>query len=584
MPNIYNIGAAPTPPGGSGGVGYSIRSNAYASVGAGGGGPDSPTIATGGGTGRPATTLNYVKVILEGTAGALRRTEFQVTAFSSGAFNGLLDQFKIGKPITVTIGRSGPGAGAGSSFETVIYKHSFASSKDGKWTLTCTGVGKGMEVLRTSAFGLPKGKTGNFYRRGSLFGIVSWNEKIPVTGLIDYMMWESLKHTTSLNPLTLVAESGKGIPGKFVDFIAPSSISAGTAAENGIGPKGHLVYFTFDYIMGFVNDSLAALNKKPIDFSGAKVNMTIPGNASCPLISGDPLNILFPRSDGQSDYAVAGDSQDVSSLIKNLLGLPTGIFTQQADVNHMSGEAADCKDILVSYDALKTIETNLSTNSSVDASTDISGTAMNLEGFFNDLFSLISEASGGWCDMALLEDPTEPGLEAKLIIINKKDKNTGGGIAEYDDVSGEGGVRESSITGDVPSAWQQEAFAKGSIANDEEPPASLYTGTWTDAKNALAMAGFDSAQAGGIKSILRSVVDSITKTIAKDKTDRPYPIGLSLKVNGVAGVKFGQALEMTSLKATRWADNTAFTVTKVEHTVQGQDWTTDITTVARLVP
>ena len=50
------------------------------------------------------------------------------------------------------------------------------------------------------------------------------------------------------------------------------------------------------------------------------------------------------------------------------------------------------------------------------------------------------------------------------------------------------------------------------------------------------------------------------------------------------GVKFGQALEMQSLQATRWADNTAFTVTRVEHTVQGQDWTTDITTVARLVP
>ena len=582
MPSIYNIGPAPTPPGGSGGVGYSIRGNAYASVGAGGGGPDSPTIATGGGTGRPATILNYVKVTLEGTAGSLRRTEFQVTAYDAGTFDGLLSQFKVGKEITVTIGRSGPGAGGGESYVTRIYKQSFQSSKDGKWTLTCTGVGKGMEVLRQPAFGIPKGATANFYRLGSLWGIIPWQEKIPVSGLIDFMMSEVLKHTTSLNPLTLVAESGKGIKGQFVDFIAPSSVAAGTAPENGIGPKGHIVYFTFSHLMKYVNKALTDSGQKAIDFSTAKVNMMIP--PSTPLISGDPLNILFPRNDGQSDYAVNGDVQNLVDLIKNLLGLPTGIFTQNADVNHMSGAEAACGDILISYDALKTIETNLSTNGSAekDSSTDPSGTVMNLEGFFSSLFSLIAEASGGWCDLELLEDPDEKGLQAKMIIINKKDKNEGGGIATYDDVSGEGGVRESSISGDVPSAWQQEAFAKGSVANDETPP-NPYKG-WKDAKEALTKAGFDSGQAGGIKATLRGAIDAIPKAIVKEKTDRPYPIGLSLKVNGVSGVKFGQALEMQSLQATRWADNTAFTVTKVEHTVQGQDWTTDITTVARLVP
>ena len=249
----------------------------------------------------------------------------------------------------------------------------------------------------------------------------------------------------------------------------------------------------------------------------------------------------------------------------------------------MSGGEASCGDILISYTALKTIETNLSTNSETDPSTDPSGTKMNLEGFFSALFSMISEATGGWCDMALLEEPTaSEELEVPLIIINKKSKNESGGIATYDDVSGEGGVRESSISGDVPSAWQQEAFAKGSVANDKVPSFSFKG--WTDAKDALAKAGFDSAQAAGIKSTIREAVASLSTSEAANKTDRPYPIGLSLKVNGVAGVKFGQALEMSSLSATRWAENTAFTVTRVEHTVSGQDWVTDITTVARLVP
>lgn len=582
MPDIYNIGPAPTPPGGSGGVGYSIRGNAYASVGAGGGGPDSPTIATGGGTGRPATILNYVKITLEGTAGSLRRTEFQVTAYDAGTFDGLLSQFKVGTDVTVSWGRSGPGAGGGDSIQTTIYKQSFQSSKDGKWTLTCTGVGKGLEVLRSSAFGLPKGASENFYRLGKLFGVLPWQEKIPVTSLIDYMMVQSMKHMTSLNPLTLSAESGKGIPGQFVDYIAPSNVSQGTAPESTIGPKGRLVYFTFAYIMKFVNQSITEQGKKPINFANSSAVVDMGCGGKCPLISGDPLNILFPRGDGQSDYSVGGGQQDTASLIKNLLGKPTGIFTAAADVKFMAGPKHTIEDILISYDALKTIETNLSTNSSTDTSTDPSGTKMNLEGFFSALFSMISEASGTWCDLALLEDPSTDTGEAALYIINKKAKNASGGIGVYDDVSGEGGVRESSISGDVPSAWQQEAFAKGSVANNKAPSFS-FSG-WTSAKDALAKSGLDSAQAAGIKDTLRAAMNSLTPAEAKDKTDRPYPIGLGLKVNGVSGVKFGQALEMVSLQATRWADNTAFTVTKVEHTIQGQDWTTDITTVARLVP
>jgi hypothetical protein len=109
--DIFFRPGCPTPPGGSGGVGYSVRSNGYASIGVGGGGPDSPFIATGGGSGRPATILNYVKVTLEGEAGSLTRVEAQVTAYDAGTFDGLIGgPLQVGKDIAVTIGRSGPGA------------------------------------------------------------------------------------------------------------------------------------------------------------------------------------------------------------------------------------------------------------------------------------------------------------------------------------------------------------------------------------------------------------------------------------------------------------------------------------------
>lgn len=582
MPDIYNIGPAPKLPTASGGVGYSLRSNAYATISALGGPPDSPLLATGGGSGRPVTTLNYVKATLEGTAGSLRRSEFQVTAYEVSDFDALLTQFKVGKEIEITIGRNGPGAGGGIKFKSVIYKQAFQSSKDGKYTLTCSGVGKGMEALRDSAFGLPKNATKNFYRLGKLFDILPWQEEVPVTNLIDYLLWEALENSGATDLFTLSAESGTGILGQYVEFIAPTGLAQGTAPESNIGPTGRIVYFTFSHIMKYVNQSLKDNNRKPIDFSKAVVNMRVAGK--CPLISGDPLNVLFPRSDGESDYSPEGTPSVKSELIKNLLGKPTSIFTQNAQCNHMSGEQASCGDILISYACLKTIQTNLSTNSSTDPAEDPVGTTMNLNGFFESLFSIISEASGGWCDLALLEEPSiVEDVEAPLIIINKKSKNPSGGIARYDDISGEGGVREASIQGDVPSAWQQEAFAKGSIANDSPTVKFTFT-NWNQARAALTQAGFDPAQAEGIKSKLREAVASLTPDEAKDVTDRPYPIGLSLTVNGVPGVKFGQALDIQSIQSTRWAKNTAFTVTRVDHMVQNQDWTTEITTVARLVP
>ena len=116
MADVFNRPLNGTPPGGSGGVGYSIRSNGFASVGFAGGGPNSPVLATNAGRGRPAPTLNSVKMILEGMAGSLRRGEFTVTVYDAGSLESVIGSGGVGgvgNDITLSIGRSGPGAGGG---------------------------------------------------------------------------------------------------------------------------------------------------------------------------------------------------------------------------------------------------------------------------------------------------------------------------------------------------------------------------------------------------------------------------------------------------------------------------------------
>jgi hypothetical protein len=98
--------------------------------------------------------------------------------------------------------------------------------------------------------------------------------------------------------------------------------------------------------------------------------------------------------------------------------------------------------------------------------------------------------------------------------------------------------------------------------------------------------GYDSSQAGGLKAGLRKTLSDIDNAEAAVKTNRPYPIGLAITLNGVSGIEFGMNFSISSLNATRWGADpkTTFMVTRVEHTVQGQDWTTALTSTAKLSP
>ena len=207
------------------------------------------------------------------------------------------------------------------------------------------------------------------------------------------------------------------------------------------------------------------------------------------------------------------------------------------------------------------------------------------------IFAVIREATGGFVDLVISEDPEafdSGALDSDLLILNKKCiQDEDPFDSPYDDISGEGGVRSATFSGDVPQGWQAEAFAGKNLGGDDKtgekksgPTPKQMIDT---ALEALPKAGYDASQAAGIKAALRQAQDETPVESLGAIQNRPYPIGLSLKVNGTPGIGFGHVIALSSLSSTRWGGNTVFTVTRVVHTVQNQDWTTDIETVARLV-
>ena len=65
-----------------------------------------------------------------------------------------------------------------------------------------------------------------------------------------------------------------------------------------------------------------------------------------------------------------------------------------------------------------------------------------------------------------------------------------------------------------------------------------------------------------------------------------YPLELSATIDGINGIEFGNAVD-SDLVPSRYLTGTpriVFTVTKTSHSIQGNDWTTDVETICRVEP
>ena len=64
----------------------------------------------------------------------------------------------------------------------------------------------------------------------------------------------------------------------------------------------------------------------------------------------------------------------------------------------------------------------------------------------------------------------------------------------------------------------------------------------------------------------------------------PFPLNFSATIDGIEGFVFGNVITTNYLPAVYQTTKLAFTVTKVEHLIANNDWTTILSTVCRLLP
>jgi hypothetical protein len=78
-----------------------------------------------------------------------------------------------------------------------------------------------------------------------------------------------------------------------------------------------------------------------------------------------------------------------------------------------------------------------------------------------------------------------------------------------------------------------------------------------------------------LKRAYMEVTDSQSKELI------PFPLDFSATIDGIDGIIFGNVVTTNYLPPVYQSNKVAFTVTKVEHEIQNNDWTTTISTVCR---
>ena len=174
-------------------------------------------------------------------------------------------------------------------------------------------------------------------------------------------------------------------------------------------------------------------------------------------------------------------------------------------------------------------------------------------------------------------------LQAQIDELNKeaREQLSGGGGG-----GGTGGMGGGNInTGVTKAIDAQIANIKAEIDKNNTDKAALETKI-TDSTNSL-LSPIKVLGISGPTSENVTAARSYLKSNGFDKNySVVYPLDFSFTIDGIAGIKFGDAVTSNYMPQVyrKNSSRCAFTVLNVSHEVSGNDWTTSCTTVFRVRP
>ena len=157
---------------------------------------------------------------------------------------------------------------------------------------------------------------------------------------------------------------------------------------------------------------------------------------------------------------------------------------------------------------------------------------------------------------------------------------------------------QAKLFGSAPTTTSQEEQAVSVVSGEDEPdppdPPQSIKDQCIEARKGCDQNKYNTDSVSKAKSAVKALVSELTTAQraargdfkdGMDITQVPFPLEFEATMDGVEGFQFGDTITTSYLPSrykTAGAAKVVFTVTKYEHEISNNDWTTTVTAIMRM--
>ena len=524
----------------------------------------------------PKPHIVSFKVYNDGDMGSIKKCELAFTVYSLADIDLMAPFFAIGGDLGVRYGwnQAGAAGGPAGAFQGQVYNFSYSVNSSGGFDCISYGMGKGINILSVNA-DAPKDAKGESTTDEEFADVINHSNNViqkiknDCIALADTVV-DSYDATLGISAVKY--ETDWGSP---TDRKEDTKGAAGEPETQYYVSLGRICNLLNELVLEAAGDAFK--NIKFICSSGiSSGNFCIANN----FASTNPTEVIFP---GRAKY---GDKKE---------------FTfGEIDTTAYNANTVDHSLCMFNVDWLekefaKLGKVTVKGQKSADAT---------ISSLLKSLFDCVFINSAGFYKLTTILDPADKTGNRVLIIDGSYvDKS----ITPYEitAVTQSSICRNVSLQSKVPNEMAVIAMVAADTAAGNQngdvftaidggdaskkgkdvPATSNGANETRDAMIAIGSSGVTAANVKSAQTALKSLILFVYKD-AGGGPSTIMPIDFSCTLDGIEGFIFGNAITCNYLPSAykKLSPKGCFTVLKVEHNISGNDWTTSLSTVFRLVP
>jgi hypothetical protein len=232
---------------------------------------------------------------------------------------------------------------------------------------------------------------------------------------------------------------------------------------------------------------------------------------------------------------------------------------------------------------------------------------LKVDTFFKSLFRVISDCTGGFVQLGLVQDDGSPDVEDVsnhnvLRIVPTTFVDDSFNVWKFNTLNGDGSTRELQITAELPSTDLHASLVKN-IYNSSRSSHAVREGNTNDGlpsedmkkiiqelvveyyRGKMPQTYYSEETCDGARTLLSSLFRGQSTTDLINNNQYLWLMKMNVKMDGVGGWRIGHHINSNTVpKSFTTERNIAFVVSRVSHRIQNQDWETELDSICTAIP